>query len=364
LKRIITRTFSDYNVTDIKEFLEGSLESINLAQQLRNKKVLLKPNLVMGKAPQKAVNTHPGVIQAVAELLLDSSCDVSIGDSPGYESTERALKASGIMNVVETLGLNVVSFNNPVTKRHTDGVSPYQFFTLGEDPAFYDAIVNLPKLKTHGMMGLTLGVKNTFGFIHSFEKARWHLRAGQDRIVFASILIDIHQLVRPTVTILDGIIAMDRDGPSNGRARNAGIIGVSTDAFALDHCIERIVGLTAPLPITRKALEHNLVGEYEIQGDGMQVIKDFEMPKLVDTDWAMPAFVKKILKKIFVKKPRLNNELCKSCAVCCKVCPTEALAFFEEKPTFNYDKCIRCYCCQEMCPEGAIILQPLWENLL
>jgi uncharacterized protein (DUF362 family) len=99
--------FSDYNVTDIKEFLDASLESINLAQQLRNKKVLLKPNLVMGKAPHKAVNTHPKVIQAVAELLLDSSCDVSIGDSPGYESTERALKASGMMDVVEALGLNV-----------------------------------------------------------------------------------------------------------------------------------------------------------------------------------------------------------------------------------------------------------------
>jgi len=268
------------------------------------------------------------------------------------------------MDVVEALGLKVVSFNNPVTKRHMDGVSPYQFFTLGEDPDLYDAIVNLPKLKTHGMMGLTLGVKNTFGFIHSFEKARWHLRAGQDRTVFASILIDIHQLVRPTVTILDGIVAMDRDGPSNGRPRNAGIMGVSTDAFALDHYIERIVGLTAPLPITMKALEHNLVGEYEIQADGMQVIKDFEMPKLVDTDWTMPAFVKKILKKIFVKKPRLKSELCKSCAVCCKVCPTEALVFFEEKPTFNYDKCIRCYCCQEMCPEGAIILKPLWDNLL
>lgn len=356
MKRVITGMFSDYNVTDIKKFLDGSLESLNLAQPLRNKKVLLKPNLVMGKLPQKAVNTHPKVVRAVAELLLDSSCTVSIGDSPGYESTERALKASGIMDVAEALGLKVVSFNNPVTKRHADSLSSYQFFTLGEDPSLYDAIVNLPKLKTHGMMGLTLGVKNTFGFIHSFEKARWHLRAGQDRMVFASILIDIHQLVRPTVTILDGIVVMDRDGPSNGRPRNAGFIGLSADAFALDHYTERIVGLAAPLPITRKALEHNLVGEYEAQGDAMEVIQDFEMPEIVDTDWAMPVFVKKILKKIFVKKPRLRSELCKRCAVCCKVCPAGALAFIEEKPTFNYDKCIRCYCCQEMCPEGAIIL--------
>ena len=348
--------FSDYNVGNIKEFLEDSLTNINLAGQLYHKKVLLKPNLVMGKAPDKAVNTHPKVVQAIAELLLDRSCEVFIGDSPGYESTERALKTSGIMDVVEALGLTVIPFNNPVTKRHTGGVSPYQFFTLGEDPARYDAIVNMPKLKTHGMMGLTLGVKNTFGFIHALEKARWHLRAGQDRLIFASILIDIHQLINPTLTILDGIIAMDRDGPSNGRARRAGILGLSTDAFALDHSIERIVGLIDPLPITRKALELDLVGEYEIQADGMPVIKGFEMPNLTDTDWAMPDFVKKILKRIFVKKPRLKSELCKGCAVCCKVCPTGALVFFKEKPTFHYDKCIRCYCCQEMCPEGAITL--------
>jgi len=348
--------FSDYNVTDIKEFLEDSLKSIDLAQHLHQKKVLLKPNLVMGKAPQKAVNTHPKIVQAVAELLLDSSCKVFIGDSPGYESTERALKTSGIMQVVEALGINIASFNNPVTKKPASGISPYKSFTLGEDPALYDAIVNLPKLKTHGMMGLTLGVKNTFGFIHALEKARWHLRAGQDRILFASILIDIHRLVNPTLTILDGILAMDRDGPSNGRARHAGIIGISASAFALDHYIESILGLTAPLPITRKAIEYNLVGEYEIQADTIPMIKDFEIPMLVDTDWTMPAFVKKILKKIFVKKPRLKKELCKSCSICCNVCPARALVLIEQKPKFNYDKCIRCYCCQEMCPEGAIIL--------
>lgn len=352
----MTRTFNDYNVRDIREFLESALEGVSLAGQLNHTRVLLKPNLVMGKSPQKAVNTHPKVVQAIAELLLDQSCEVFIGDSPGYESTERALKTSGIMDVVEALGLKVASFNNPVTKRHMDGVSPYQFFTLGEDPARYDVIVNLPKLKTHGMMGLTLGVKNTFGFIHSFEKARWHLRAGQDRLLFASILIDIYQLVRPTVTILDGIIGMDRDGPSSGRARNIGIISFSTDAFALDHSIEKLIGLAGLLPVSRKAMEHGLIGEYEIQTNGQPVIEGFEMPKTVDADWAIPVFVKKMLKKIFVKKPRLKSELCKSCAVCCKVCPADALVFFEERPVFDYKKCIRCYCCQEMCPEGAITI--------
>ena len=57
-------------------------------------------------------------------------------------------------------------------------------------------VINVPKLKTHGMMGMTLGVKNTFGFIHAFEKAKWHFRAGQDRSLFASILVDIHHIVK------------------------------------------------------------------------------------------------------------------------------------------------------------------------
>lgn len=348
--------FSDYNVTDIKKFLESSARSIGLDRQLYHKKVLLKPNLVMGKAPHKAVNTHPKIVQAVAEFLFERSCDVYIGDSPGYESTERALKASGILDVADAMGLKVVSFNKTITKRREHGISPYQFFTLGEDPSLYDAIVNLPKLKTHGMMGLTLGVKNMFGFIHSFEKARWHLRAGQDRALFASILIDIYRLVNPTLTILDGIVAMDRDGPSNGRSRSVGVIGISTDAFALDHYIEKILGLPAPLPITRKALDHDLVGAYEIHADGIPAIKDFEIPDMVDTDWTLPAFVKKILRKIFVKKPRLKKDLCKSCAICCRVCPAGALALIEKTPKFDYEKCIRCYCCQEMCPEGAIVV--------
>ena len=354
LTKVITRAFDDYSVNSIREFLENSLASIDRTQNLNHTKVLLKPNLVMGKAPKKAVNTHPKVVQATAELLLDRSCDVHIGDSPGYESTERALRASGIMDVVESLGLKVASFNNPITKRRLDGLSPYQFFTFGEDPAKYDVIVNLPKLKTHGMMGLTLGVKNTFGFIHSFEKARWHLRAGQDRMLFASILIDIHQLVKPTVTILDGIVGMDREGPSSGRARHIGVMSVSADAFALDHYIEKLVGLADPLPITQKAQEYQLIGEYDVFADGVLGITDFEIPKTIATDWPVPTFVKKLLKKMFVKKPRLKRELCKGCAVCCKVCPAEALAILEEKPAFDYNKCIKCYCCQEMCPEGAI----------
>ncbi|OPY83413.1 MAG: NADH-plastoquinone oxidoreductase subunit [Syntrophorhabdus sp. PtaU1.Bin153] len=352
MERVVTGTFSAYDPKVLQEFLEKGFESIGLS--LSHCKVLLKPNLVMGKSPQRAVNTHPDVVRAVAAALLDRSCDIYIGDSPGYESTEKALRGSGIMDVVEGMRLKVVPFDRLITKRQQSGVSPYRLFTFGQDPGAYDAIVNLPKLKTHGMMGLTLGVKNTFGFIHSLEKARWHLRAGQDRMLFASILIDIHRLVGPVVTILDGIIGMDREGPSNGRAREIGLIAMSRDAFALDHYVEGALGLATPLPITVKALEHGLIEEYDVCGHSAWSVADFEMPKSVDTDWALPSFVKSILRNLFVRKPRLDPEKCKSCGVCLKVCPTGSLVFFDRRPAFDYRRCIRCYCCQEMCPEGAI----------
>ena len=88
----MTGAFSAYDVTALRAFFEKGFEELNLP--LTRCKVLLKPNLVMGKAPQKAVNTHPQVVEAVAALLLDRSCEVSIGDSPGYETTEKADKQS------------------------------------------------------------------------------------------------------------------------------------------------------------------------------------------------------------------------------------------------------------------------------
>ena len=352
MERVVIGKCDTYEAGKLKEFLHKGFEEINF--NVDHSRILLKPNLLSGKPPEKAVNTHPEFIKALAEILLDYSCDVYIGDSPGYESTEKALKNSGIMDIVEGTGLKVSHFDKKIIKKW-HGISPYKEFVFGEDPDYYDVVINLPKLKTHGMMGLTLGVKNTFGFIHSFDKAKWHLRAGRDRMLFASILIDIHSIVKPEVTILDGIIGMDGDGPSSGRARNFGVVAISRDALILDYCVEGLIGLPSPLPVSLKAKSKGLIKGYEIVAYGMPiVISDFQMPKTVDADWNLPVFAKNILRNMFVKKPKLDKGMCKGCGICIDVCPADALTFSEEVPLFDYKKCIRCYCCQEMCPEGAI----------
>jgi uncharacterized protein (DUF362 family)/Pyruvate/2-oxoacid:ferredoxin oxidoreductase delta subunit len=323
--------------------------------------VLLKPNLLSGKSPQKAVNTHPQFIKVLGEIFLEKSCTVYVGDSPGYDSTEKALRNSGIMEVAEELGLKIAAFDKRVVKK-SRGISPYRQFVLGEDPAAFDLIVNLPKLKTHAMMGLTLGVKNTFGFVPRFEKAKWHLKAGRDPLLFAGILMDIHRVVNPSITVLDGILAMDGDGPSSGRPRDIGLIAVSRDALALDALIERCLALPTSLPLMRLAAEKGLVEEAEIVDLGMPPIQDFVLPKTMDVGWNLPGAVRNTMKRLFVRKPRCVHHVCKKCGVCAVVCPVkaigeaigEAIGTDEEFPVFDYSKCIRCYCCQEMCPEGAI----------
>ncbi len=352
MEKVAIKTCDSYDVELLKKLLHSMFQEISFLP-ISNARVLIKPNLLMSKTSEKAVTTHPAIIQALAELLMDHSCEVFVGDSPGFGSTDKVLNTSGIMAVIKQLGLTISAFESNIIKK-INGISPYREFLFGDDPERYDIVVNVPKLKTHGMMGMTLGVKNTFGFIHAFEKAKWHLRAGQDRSLFASILIDIHTIVHPSLTILDGIIGMDGDGPSSGRPRNLGILAVSKNAFILDDCIERLIHLPYPTPITHLARKHGLLPDYEITGSNIPEIDDFVLPNTIDTDWNIPHFAKRFLKNVFIRKPKIHKKMCKACSVCVKVCPAQALSMKEKEPVFDYARCIRCYCCQEMCPEGAI----------
>ena len=353
MEKVVAGRCDSYDIKTLKQFFHAGFRKIGF--KAAHQRVLLKPNLLSGKLPEKAVTTHPEFVRAISELLLDSSCDVYIGDSPGYESTEKVLFKSGIMDVVKDCGLKILSFNKNITKKY-QGISPYREFILGEDPDDFEIIINLPKLKTHMMMGLTLGVKNTFGFVHGLDKARCHLRAGADKTIFASMLIDIHNIVKPSITIVDGIIGMDGDGPGSGRVRNIGLLALSKNTFALDYYIEQLAEIPFTLPITSKAKEHSMVPDYETICVGLPIsfVDDFQMPGTMDINWNLPKMVKKLLKNVFIKKPKLKKGICKGCGVCLHVCPADALSVDEKAVLFNYKKCIRCYCCQEMCPEGAI----------
>lgn len=351
MEKVIVGEIKSYDKKHIKAFLEKGFTDLDLS--FFQKQVLIKPNLLSAHPPEKAITTHPSVIDALGEILRDNSCEIYIGDSPGYESTEKVLKKARFYETIERLDMKILRFDRKIIKRR-QGISPYREFVLGEDPFEFEIIFNVPKFKTHTMMGLTLGVKNTFGFIHAFDKAKWHLRAGRDRELFARVLIDIHNIIKPHITILDGITGMDGDGPSNGRIRDLGIMAMAKSAFILDHFIEKMINLPYLLPVTKIADEYSLIGDYEVISYGAPKIKDFIMPKTISADWNIPKGLKTILKNFFIKKPEVKKDKCRACGICIKVCPASAIMSFKDYIRFDYKKCIRCYCCQEMCPNNAI----------
>ena len=100
-----------------------------------------------------------------------------------------------------------------------------------------DVVINLPKVKSHVQMTITLGVKNLFGCVPGKMKAWWHMEAGKDCQRFAQMLVETAQAIDPDLTILDGIIGHEGNGPSGGEPRRLGVLGASQNVYALDRAM-------------------------------------------------------------------------------------------------------------------------------
>jgi uncharacterized protein (DUF362 family)/Pyruvate/2-oxoacid:ferredoxin oxidoreductase delta subunit len=332
----------------------------------RGDRVLLKPNLLYGKPPEKAVTTHPSVVRGMIEIVREAGGAPSIGDSPGMERLGRAAEKAGIKRVADEMGCPLVEFDRPVVPTDKKGK---WFKQLEVDRSVLDAdvIINLPKWKTHGQMLLTLGVKNLFGCVPGPRKALWHLKAGQDQKLFARMLIDVYLTVRPALTILDGIVGMDGNGPGSGRPVPLGLLLGSRDPLHLDQIVCDLLGIHRELLTTNRVAFESGIGKSEIEVVGEKVEKvkvaDFQLPPLSDLGWSLPGFLKRALKKALTGRPVINEEVCKICGRCKEICPPKALTQ-EGRLALDEQKCIRCFCCQEICPEGAISIEPGWAQKL
>ena len=329
-------------------------------------RVLLKPNLLFGNSPEKAVTTHPAIVRALIQIVRDAGGIPSLGDSPGMGSLKKVAEKSGIKSVTDETLCPLVEFNTPVLVESGRG----RFFRqLEVDRAVLDAdvVINLPKWKTHAQMFLTLGVKNLFGCIPGPRKALWHLKAGENRRLFARMLLDVHRIVRPSLTLLDGVVGMEGNGPGSGNPVQLGLILASPDALALDQVVCDLLGIPRESLLTnRVALEEGSAGDgIDILGEkiGEVKISRFRLPLLTDLGWNLPGFLKKALKNALTARPVVQEDICKLCGQCEEICPPKALAR-KEKLVFDYRECIRCFCCQEICPEGAITIEPGWAQRL
>lgn len=330
-------------------------------------RVAVKVNLLKANRPEDCVTTHPAVAIAVARAVKALGADVVIGDSPAGPFTEtmlrRIYRISGLEAAAKEAGIPLNEDFGTVDVFAPQSVI-LKKMTLCKFLYEADVVFNVAKLKTHGMTVYSGAVKNLFGAIPGVVKAEYHFRM-PDLTDFTNMLVDINEVIRPRLNVIDAVWGMEGNGPSAGDPRKVGCIIASPSPYAAD-----VVGTTLmhmqpfDVPTVARAAERGLCeGRREaltILGDDMErfVVSDFVVAKRKDVDVAQyfPKFMRKSVSRMVRPKPLIDAKQCIGCKVCVNACPPHAMTFEEETRSVHIDlnTCIRCFCCQELCPQKAI----------
>lgn len=327
-------------------------------------RVALKPNFLLPSAPERAICTHPEVIRAVARLAREcGAAEVVATDSPGMGTARRAARK---LALADTEDLSVRDADEGVDVSPPD--APFHRVRLIRRLRDADAVLNLAKAKTHGQMVMTAAVKNCFGAVVGMEKPQWHFRAGRSPEDFARLLLHVHALVRPRLSILDGVVGMEGNGPSGGDPRPLNLLMASADAHALDAVLADIWGLDVrQVPTLALARRLGLLPSREtipVIGPSPEEFRPrprWRIPSLVPLrGFGGPAWLSAIFERMLRLRPAVDRDGCRACGDCVAVCAAKAITLARDGSSsrsvaaIDPDPCISCFCCQEMCPEGAI----------
>jgi uncharacterized protein (DUF362 family)/Pyruvate/2-oxoacid:ferredoxin oxidoreductase delta subunit len=317
-------------------------------------------NLLRGAAPEKAVSTHPETLRCVLRGLKQAGAVPFVTDSPGGlngpAKVARAFKISGMTDVCTGEGVQIVDVEDDQVQARAPEGRLFRSFPVGKAFLDADAIVQVGVLKTHQLMRLTGGVKLTFGCIPGLAKAKLHVRA-QKREDFADMLLDLHVAIAPRFTIIDGIIAMEGQGPGSGTPRALGSLFAAHDAAALDVALADRTAHDRRSVHTVAACERrglvDLANPFVLAGDAIEPDEDFK-PARRDLQELLPPSLHRTARNLITARPRLvDPTVCTRCGECATICGVQAISL-SPLPTFDDNACVRCYACTEVCPTAAI----------
>jgi len=366
-----------YAVDEVKRAVRAALEPLGgMGSFVKpNQRVALKPNLLRGADASSAVITHPSVVDAVARLVVEAGGSPFIIDSPGAGipyapwSLRRLYQRCGYIPLEHSAALNydcritTVPFADGRVLKRFDLLSPV---------LDADVVINLPKVKSHGFTYLSCAVKNLFGVVPGLDKPSYHGRF-KDRERFGGMLIDLCLLLAPALTICDGIVGMEGDGPSWGGKKELGLLAASADPFHLDLVICSLIDFDPMrVPYLKQAVHEGIcaadVSAVALKApetlDSLRV--PFSAPATFDApgviDRLRHAFLLRLVchacGRLLSITPRVDTAGCRGCGVCVDACPNRAISMVSGRARINRHRCIRCYCCHELCPYGGIVLSP------
>ena len=371
--KVVLLPCREYDEEKIYTLLKQGLDFLGGLENLipKDAKILLKPNLLKKAEVEKAVITHPVVAGAFARILRENGYEhIVLADSCGHGTTQAVIRGTGMDMYLEKYHIPAIDYSEGVKTVYPQGIQAKEFI-LPKELLEQDCVISLSKMKTHALERITGAVKNSYGFIYGFHKAKGHTQY-PSADSFARMLIDLNKCVAPKLYVMDGILAMEGNGPGSGDPVPMNVLLMSTDPVALDSVFSRLVYLKPEMVPTNYHGEKMGLGTWKeeeialLTPDGKismaEAVKKYGNPDFhVDrTDvrkniWTRMAGAL----KVFQKKPYIDADKCVRCGICVQSCPVpgKAVDFRKGKgklPVYDYRKCIRCFCCQEMCPKKAI----------
>ncbi|MEO0350024.1 MAG: DUF362 domain-containing protein [Cyanobacteria bacterium P01_A01_bin.15] len=296
-----------YDVDTLEQQLRTLLAPIGgMAAYVKpGQRVLLKPNLLTGARPTKECTTRPELVYCVAKLVQAVGGKPFLGDSPAFGSAHGVAKANGLLQWAQKVDLPIVELHG---RRYNLDPQDSNFdnLLLSKEAMEADVVINLPKVKSHVQLTLTLGVKNLFGCVPGKMKAWWHMEAGKDCQRFAQMLVETAQAIDPDLTILDGIIGHEGNGPSGGEPRRLGVLGASQNVYALDRAMVDVLQVD-PIQIPTVVASQRLGLcpdniEFVLQSPSELCVDDWRLPEtLVPIDFGMPRVVKSTFRHLYIR---------------------------------------------------------------
>lgn len=345
--------------------LAGGMESV----VKEGDKIYLKPNFVAPRNSSRGVTTNFEIIRVVAEEVRRCGGTPILFETPAIEFDKKTVyEVLGVYDFANRTGIQLIDGAVDLMKVPVNGGSRFKSIKIPR--MLHNAkIINLPKLKTHVSAKMTCGMKNLIGLLPNSEKRKVHIRGVHESIV------DISQVFRPVLTIVDATTCLEGDGPTYGDKIDLGLIVSGKDPVSTDVVCSQIIGLPwENVKYLRLANGKHHRKDIKVVGESLADIEyPFKIPRksvLYHSSTRIIHIFDVAFSKIFSQhlnqflfstghfgtNPKIIREKCNGCCDCLRVCPIENVLDIETYKV-DYKICIRCLECYFACDQKAIVIK-------